>query len=92
MLVPMATLVPARTDGLGQMAALPTGWRLWVGLLLAVLFAVPVSTSLVLATAIAAVAMTAIAKRQIGGQTGDVLGATQKLSECVAWLTIAAVV
>ena len=31
-----------------------------------------------------------LAKRQIGGQTGDVLGATQKLTECAAWLALAA--
>ena len=39
---------------------------------------------------ITALALTAFAKRQIGGQTGDTLGATQKLTECAGWLTAAA--
>ncbi|MEM9321160.1 MAG: adenosylcobinamide-GDP ribazoletransferase [Pseudomonadota bacterium] len=37
-----------------------------------------------------ALAFTLVAQRQIGGQTGDVLGATQKLSECAGWLIVAA--
>ncbi len=46
---------------------------------------------LVLAVMLAtAVAIMILARRQIGGQTGDVLGATQKLSECAGWLTAAA--
>ncbi len=90
MLFPMATLAPARNDGLGQKAALPRGWRLWVGLFSAALLALIVTPALILAAAFAAIAMVATARNQIGGQTGDVLGATQKLSECACWLTIAA--
>jgi len=35
--------------------------------------------------AIGAATMTALARRQIGGQTGDVAGAAQQWSEIAAW-------
>ena len=38
-----------------------------------------------IAGAIGAAAMTALAQRQIGGQTGDVAGAAQQWSEIAAW-------
>jgi len=37
------------------------------------------------ASAIGAAAMTALARRQIGGQTGDVAGAAQQWAEIAAW-------
>ncbi|MYI69446.1 MAG: adenosylcobinamide-GDP ribazoletransferase, partial [Boseongicola sp. SB0673_bin_14] len=36
-----------------------------------------------------AVFMLLLAKRQVDGQTGDVLGATQKVVECACWLALA---
>lgn len=91
MLLPMAFLPPARTDGLGRNAqvdpnpafATAFGITLVIALLTGALFA---AFLMVIVTAILMV----IARAQIGGQTGDVLGATQKLSECTGWLTLAA--
>ncbi|MCV6593247.1 MAG: adenosylcobinamide-GDP ribazoletransferase [Silicimonas sp.] len=90
MLLPMAFLPPARADGLGRMAALPPGPRLATGLAIAAIAAVFTLPLFLLAAGLAVMLMQAQAKRQIGGQTGDVLGATQKLAECACWLTAAA--
>ena len=89
MLVPMALLPPARTDGLGQSATLPIGLRFWTGLGLGIIAALLTLPILVLVVASTTLALLWLAKRQIGGQTGDVLGATQKLAECAAWATAA---
>jgi adenosylcobinamide-GDP ribazoletransferase len=42
--------------------------------------------------ALAAQCATAVARAKIGGQTGDVLGAAQQLSEMAALLVLAALV
>jgi adenosylcobinamide-GDP ribazoletransferase len=99
MLLPLALLAPARPDGLGAsagrleasgalaagIAALIVGFVLGLGVL-------GVGRALLaLASALAAaLAMTGIARRQIGGQTGDVAGAAQQLAEiaCLCGLLI----
>ncbi len=89
MVVPMAFLQPARSEGLGHAAVLALGWRFWIAIAFATcaaLFTVPV---LVPATALIAALVLLLAKRQVEGQTGDVLGATQKVSECACWLALA---
>lgn len=90
MLLPMVVLRPARLDGLGHAAQVSLGTPIWFALglsiALAVLSGLVLPAVLMLGTAVAA---TVLAKRQIGGQTGDVLGATQKLSECIGWLGVA---
>jgi adenosylcobinamide-GDP ribazoletransferase len=98
-LLPLFLLPPARQDGAGFAAGKPGGQALVSALIAAALFAFapacagaslfrPV-TGLVLATA-AASAMTALAKHKIGGQTGDVAGAAQQLSELGFYLAFAA--
>lgn len=91
MLLPMMLLPPARTDGLGARAATPLNSAFWVAIGLAVFLA---AASNAVWPGIFAVVVTlavmALARHQIGGQTGDVLGATQKLAECAAWLSAAA--
>ncbi len=91
MLLPMVVLKPAREDGLGQSAQTGLGPPVWAALAIAIVVCVAagalVAAFVILATAIG---VTALARRQIGGQTGDVLGATQKLTECAGWLTVAA--
>lgn len=92
MLLPLMLLPPARPDGLGASAAASINPSFWVAFFLTLLlslFALPLWTILV-ASALTFSVM-ALAKAQIGGQTGDILGATQKLVECAAWLTLAAV-
>ncbi|WP_141260727.1 adenosylcobinamide-GDP ribazoletransferase [Komagataeibacter diospyri] len=87
MVVVLWRLPPARSDGLASsMAALP-GYALvacmgLAGLCATVLLPLPRAT---LACAVAigtAVIMCLFARRQIGGQTGDVLGATAVVTEC----------
>lgn len=90
MTLPMALLPPARADGLGQGAALSPGRVLWTAIALAILVALATDPRLLIATAATTALMLWLAKRQINGQTGDVLGATQKLNECACWLTAAA--
>lgn len=92
MVIPMTLLRPARADGLGVHAALETGWRLWTALGLMVLAAMITLPVLIIIAILTASLMTMAAKTQIGGQTGDVFGATQKLTECTCWLTAAAYV
>jgi adenosylcobinamide-GDP ribazoletransferase len=98
-LAPLALLPPARSDGLGAASArLEDGGALKAG---AVAFVIAVLLGLaalglgraILALALAlggALAMVAIARRQIDGQTGDVAGAAQQFAEmaCLCGLLI----
>jgi adenosylcobinamide-GDP ribazoletransferase len=98
-LLPLALLPPARADGLGVVAArLRAGGASAAGgaaLLIAALLGLIVLglghalLGFALAFA-AALAMTSLARRQIGGQTGDVAGAAQQLAEiaCLIGLLI----
>ena len=93
-LTPLALLPPARSDGAGAAAgllepgSLAAAWGL--ALLVAFIFGF---FSLGLGHALAALgasgaaawAASALARRQIGGQTGDVAGAAQQASEVAAW-------
>jgi adenosylcobinamide-GDP ribazoletransferase len=93
-LLPLALLEPARRDGTGAAAgrvephsfAAACGVALILALSLG-LVATGLAHSLAgaLGAAIGAGAMTALARRQIGGQTGDVAGAAQQLAEIGAW-------
>lgn len=90
MLLPMMLLPPARADGLGATAATPVNPSFWVATIIALtlsLLALPIAP--LAAVVVVTLAIMALAKRHIGGQTGDVLGATQKLTECAAWLALA---
>jgi adenosylcobinamide-GDP ribazoletransferase len=91
----MRWLAPAREDGLGASAGQPDdaaiGWCLVIGIVVALL-CLGVAWGLV-ALAVAAVAvaaLAALARRQIGGYTGDVLGAAQQIGEIAMLLTAAA--
>jgi adenosylcobinamide-GDP ribazoletransferase len=88
-------LPPARSDGLAAgSGAVPFGSAATAVLLAAATtyialpgFAFIVSCG---AVAVLTLAMTLLAQRQIGGHTGDVLGATQQITELVALLAIGA--
>ncbi len=84
-LLVLAALPPARADGLASSLRETAGTRLAAGVALAVLLAW-IAWRPVLATTLAAGAVAAAciwaARRQIGGYTGDVLGATSVLVEC----------
>jgi adenosylcobinamide-GDP ribazoletransferase len=92
----MLVLVPARDDGLAATAGRPTLTDALTGLGLGLLLAL-LATGGVLGLGLALVALAAavvtglIALRQIGGYTGDVLGAVQQTAEVAVLLAAAAV-
>lgn len=93
--VPLLALPPARDDGLAAALRNAARPRTLFGPLLAALLALaslPLPLA-VLATALsgaAALAITVLARRQVGGYTGDVLGACAVLVECVVLGQLAA--
>jgi adenosylcobinamide-GDP ribazoletransferase len=98
-LMPLALLPPARENGAGFAAGKPERPALAVAACLAVVFALapvvagaaPIRTLTGVAAATgAAYAIVLLARKQIGGQTGDVAGAAQQLSEIAYYLAFAA--
>ena len=82
----MATLAPARDDGLAAGAGRPHPLRVAAGIAIAALLAfialAPGTAALGLVAAAGALLLIGgLARRQIGGHTGDVLGAAQQLAE-----------
>ncbi|HEX3884172.1 MAG TPA: adenosylcobinamide-GDP ribazoletransferase [Stellaceae bacterium] len=91
----MWRLPPAREDGLGAAAGRPSRTVALVALAIGALVAAsclgPLHGIVALVVAGGAVAATAaLARRQIGGYTGDVLGALQQIGEIVMLLAAAA--
>jgi len=98
-LLPLLLSAPARRDGAGAAMPRPAGDATRLALILAgaasapLLFAgVPVSQVLCadIAAALAAFVVTRLAERQIGGYTGDVLGAAQQAAEIAVLLALSA--
>ena len=89
----MATLPHARDGGLsasvGRARKDTAGVALGIALLAC--FIAPVTASIIAlaAATLAAAAIALIALRKIGGQTGDILGASQQLAEIAALITFA---
>jgi adenosylcobinamide-GDP ribazoletransferase len=92
-------LPPARTDGLGHAAGRPGRESFLIAVAVAALVTlVPLAAGAdpraallgFAATAGVAVGVTELARRQIGGQTGDVAGAVQQLGELAVLLASAA--
>lgn len=82
----MYLLPSARKDGLGASAGKPTLmssiWAMILACLISIILLNPYIGSIALLAAIAGtLLMSLIAYRQIGGQTGDVLGSVQQISE-----------
>ena len=95
MAILMWLLPPARSDGLSHDAGSPTGESTAAAAAIALvvlLFCLhPVRGFIAAIVLIAAVALLAwLAMRQIDGQTGDVLGATEQASEIVVLLVAVA--
>lgn len=93
MLLPMAALPPARRDGLGRAAADPGRARVAAGLALGAAALLPLggaALAVLAAMALATLLPALLARRRIGGQTGDVLGAVQQLAEAAGWLALLA--
>lgn len=92
----MAWLPHARRDGLSRSVGRPAPWRAGLAVVLALgggvltLGAATLPVALALALVVAGLGL--IARAKIGGQTGDVLGASQQLSEITALCLLAALV
>ena len=91
----MALLPQARPDGLSAIAGQPRSSQAWLGV--AVAFAIALGFAGLLdvlvaicVTAVVVTAVATIAKRQIGGQTGDVLGAVAQVAEIAVLVTLSA--
>ena len=98
-LTPMLTLPPARDDGLGASAAAPSGPAVRRAALIAcclgflpVLGGVSFAQALLMQLAAfgAAAGVAQLARRQIGGYTGDVLGGAQQAAEAAALIALSA--
>jgi adenosylcobinamide-GDP ribazoletransferase len=91
----MRWLEPARPDGLAAMAGTPgpvpmlVAMAIGISLALGILGPTRGAIALVL-MGMAVVALAALARRQIGGYTGDILGAIQQIGEIVMLLVAAA--
>jgi adenosylcobinamide-GDP ribazoletransferase len=88
-------LDPARSEGLGASAGRPQQNIVLIALGIALIAAViglgiPAGLSAAIAAAILAIAIGWLAQRQIGGQTGDVLGAIEQGAETAVLLAAAA--
>ncbi len=94
MVAVMAALPPARDNGLGRSVGQPSprtaALAAVIGLACAVLLVGLMVVPLGLAGLAAATATAAIARAKVGGQTGDVLGATQQVCELALLLTLSA--
>ena len=100
MLVPMALLAPVRADGLARTAGTPNGRTVLTALCLGL----PIASVLALGTRMAgfqvivglllsivvALGMTRLARDQLGGVTGDVVGATQQVTEAAFLIALCA--
>ncbi|MGP3695971.1 adenosylcobinamide-GDP ribazoletransferase [Rhodobacter sp. NSM] len=94
MVVLMAALPNARGSGLSQSLGRPGRRQAFLaaatGLAVALIAIGPAAFALALAAALAALALGLVARAKIGGQTGDVLGASQQISEAAALVAAAA--
>ncbi len=93
--VMLRVMPSARAQGLGKLAAGVTarGMALALGLgavALLLVFGLAGGLTAAASIALAQVALSVLALRQIGGQTGDVLGAGQQIGALAAWLAVLA--
>lgn len=88
----MAALPPARSNGLSQSVGRPSRESAAISAMVALVVAVFILgwnvIPAALAAALAAFCVGALARAKIGGQTGDVLGATQQISELAIILVL----
>jgi adenosylcobinamide-GDP ribazoletransferase len=97
MIVLLLTLNPAREDGMGASVGKPGMATIGAAIALTALAAgllLPfASAAIVLALAlVSAIGMAVLARRQIGGYTGDTLGACEQVIECVVLTALASTV
>ena len=95
--VVMYILPPAREDGLGKGVGKPSITMVAIGILIAmalsfVLSGLLVTIAVLLGAFLAVLFVVAVAKWQIGGQTGDVLGASQIMTELLVGIAFIAAI
>lgn len=91
----MRWIRPARADGLAFTAGQPQPAQITAAIAIAVLVTLVAldlraTVAACAAAAVAAAAVALLARRALGGQTGDVLGSVQQLAEIVALAAVAA--
>ncbi|MEZ5776851.1 MAG: adenosylcobinamide-GDP ribazoletransferase [Paracoccaceae bacterium] len=95
-ILPAALLLlpPARAEGLGHAATATDPATALVAAAIGLACLLPLGLGVALSVgftiAVTAVLVAGIAVRQIGGQTGDVMGAMQQVTECAGWAVIVA--
>lgn len=91
----MAALPNARSAGLSQTVGRPRALPCGLAAFLAVLLSLPLIGSAAIGVALAmgaaAMGLGALAKAKIGGQTGDILGASQQAAEIAGLVTLLAI-
>jgi adenosylcobinamide-GDP ribazoletransferase len=90
----MAALPHARGDGLSVAVGRPSGGAAWLATVFAViigLLVLPVASVfwLLVASGLPALVIGNLARNTLGGQTGDVLGASVQVSECASLVVLA---
>lgn len=92
MVVMMAIMPHARTDGLsasvGRVAAKTAQIAVLIAIIVTLVLLGWVGITAIAITTFAALIAALIAQQKIGGQTGDILGATQQISEIAALITL----
>ena len=91
MLCAMAWMPPARQGGLSASTGQPTRATVMIGLALALVPLMIIAPLALIPLAILPLPLALLARRKIGGQTGDILGGVQQLAEigCLFGLIIA---
>jgi adenosylcobinamide-GDP ribazoletransferase len=89
----MTALPPARKDGLSASVGSPTaglaGITLWLTFMIAwLVLPFGVSLLLILSAIVSAIVLGRVALVRLGGQTGDVLGASSQICECLALIVL----
>lgn len=93
MVVLMATLPNARGVGLSQSVGRPSNAATWLAIGVAAAFAVLCGyPGLILVAALSTLICGLIARAKIGGQTGDILGATQQVNEMASLIAVVVMV
>lgn len=89
MVVLMATMPNARSDGLSRQVGRPPAATAWLAIGIASGVAVLCGYALLILVALVATGVCGlIARSKIGGQTGDILGATQQITEMAMLLAL----
>ncbi|MEM1374813.1 MAG: adenosylcobinamide-GDP ribazoletransferase [Pseudomonadota bacterium] len=92
-MVPLMALPHARPGGVSATVGRPPAATTFLALVLGALLMLPlggVSVWMFLATGVVMLAVALVAMAKIRGQTGDILGAVQQLTEIACWTALAA--